>query len=344
MKKIAIDVMGGDYAPQETVAGALAAAKKYEIPVVLVGDEEKIRPLIQQAGMSAHPLVEIQHAGQVIGMDEHPGMAYRKKKDASVVVCARLVKKGICGSMVAPGSTGAAVTAGLFGLGRIKGIDRPAIATPIPTENGGTALLIDSGASANPGEKNILQNAVLGHYFAKKVYGIEKPRVGLLNIGTEEIKGSAMAAGVYPKMKEQEIYHFIGNVEGRDITAGVADVVVCDGFTGNVVLKFGEGVVKMFSTLLKRAVLEGGFRAKLGALFLKPALKNMMRSVDYAEYGGAPLLGVSGGLVICHGSSRRKAIQNAVRVASQMAESDMVKSVQAALTEENIKGANDEKK
>lgn len=337
MKKIAIDAMGGDYAPQETVAGALAAVREWHIPVVLVGAEEEIRPLVAAAGMENHALVEIRHASQVIGMNEHPGMAYRKKKDASIVVGARLVKSGECGALVAPGSTGAAVTAGLFGLGRIKGIDRPAIATPLPTAKGGTVVLIDSGASTTPEVENMLQNAIMGHCFAKAVYGQAEPRVGLLNIGTEEIKGSPLVTSLYPHMQAQKLYRFIGNVEGREILSGDVDVVVTDGFTGNVVLKFGEGVVKFFAILLKKAALEGGLRAKLGALLLKPALKRMMKSVDYAEYGGAPLLGVKGGLVICHGASNARAIQNAVRMASKMAESNMFAEVEAAVAEEEIK-------
>lgn len=331
MKKVAIDVMGGDYAPRETVAGALAAADKHQIPVVLVGDEAAVLPLVQAAGMQGHPLIEIQHASQVIGMDEHPGMAYRKKKDASIVVGARLVKEGKCGALVAPGSTGAAVTAGLFGLGRIKGIDRPAIATPIPTVTGGVVILIDSGASASPDEKNMLQNAIIGNAYSRAVYGLESPRVGLLNIGTEEIKGSPLVVSLYPQMQKQQMYRFVGNIEGRDITTGNVDVVVCDGFTGNVVLKFGEGLATMFFTLLKKVVEQGGIRAKIGSLLLKPALKRMVQAVDYAEYGGAPLLGVKGGLVICHGASKAKAIENAVRQASKMAESNILEEIEKSI-------------
>ena len=340
MKAIAVDAMGGDYAPVEIVRGALDAVRSWRIPVVLVGDEAQILPLVKAAGMTNDPLVKVQHASQVIGMDEHPGMAYRKKKDASIVVAAKLVKEGHCGALVAPGSTGAAVTAGLFGLGRIKGIRRPAIATPLPTQDGGTTLLIDSGASANPGVENLLQNALLGHVFMQRVYGIVEPRVGLLNIGTEEIKGSNVVTEVYPKMQEQSVYRFIGNVEGRDIPKRVADVVVCDGFTGNVVLKFAEGMATMMMHLLKDAVMKNGWRAKLGGWLLRPALKQALKKVDYAEYGGAPLLGVEGGLVICHGASKARAIQNAVRLASHIADSEMVEHIKTAL--ETVDATNEE--
>ena len=334
MKKIAIDAMGGDYAPQEIVIGALAAVKQWQIPIVLVGDEEQIRPLVQAEGMADHPLVVIRHSTEVIGMDEHPGMAFRKKKDASVSVCARLVKHGECGAMVAPGSTGAAVTAGLLGIGRIKGIERPAIATTIPNATGGSVILLDTGAGTDPNEKNMMQNALLGYYYAKEVAGIENPKLGLLNIGTEELKGKPLITKVYSLMKEQEIYPFIGNVEGRDIPTTSADVVVCDGFTGNALLKFGEGLAGMFFTLLKDAIGSGGWRAKLGAWLLYPALSKMKKSVDYAEYGGAPLLGIKGGLIICHGASKRKAICNATRLASKLAESDMAALVERAVAGE----------
>lgn len=331
MKKIAVDAMGGDYAPEEIVYGALQAVKNWQIPVILVGDSEQIAPLVEQAGMSGSPLVELHHASEVIGMDEHPGMAYRKKKDASIVQCAKLVKAGTAGAIVAPGSTGAAVTAGLFGLGRIPGFKRPAIATPLPRADGGVTLLLDSGASADPELESVLQNAVLGHFFMKEVYGISAPKIGLLNIGTEEIKGKPLVTQAFAAMREQSLYHFVGNVEGRDILTDQADVVVCDGFTGNAVLKFGEGVAKLIGTLLKEGIRNGGLRAKLGAWLLAPALRGMLRRVDYAEYGGAPLLGIQGGLVICHGASKRKAITNATKLASAIAEADLSARVQAAV-------------
>lgn len=330
-KQIAIDAMGGDYAPKEIVLGALEAVRRYAVPVVLVGDEAQIRPLVEAQGMASDPLVTIHHASQTIAMDEHPAMAFRKKKDASVSVCARLVKEGTCGAMIAPGSTGAAVTVGLFGLGRISGIHRPAIASVLPNEKGGLTLLIDAGASTQPNVNNLLENALLGHYYAKEVYGIAHPRVGLLNVGTEATKGNTLITETYEAMSAQSEYDFIGNVEGREVLSGDVDVVVCDGFTGNALLKFGEGLARMFFTLLKEAVGSGGWRAKLGAWLLTPALRSMKRRVDYKEYGGAMLLGVNGGLVICHGASDRRAIANATRLAAKMVASGAHEKVRAAL-------------
>lgn len=316
MDKIAVDAMGGDFAPLEIVLGAIQAVREWKIPVVLVGDEEQIRPILVQNHEENNPLIEIHHASEVIEMGEHPGMAYRKKKDASVSVGARLVKSGECGALVAPGSTGAAVTAGLLGIGRIRGIERPAILTPIPNQKGGYTYLIDSGASAQPKVETYVQNALLGYIYATKVAGIAQPKIGLLNIGEEVTKGSPLVAEANEILRNQKIIPFAGNAEGRDVMSGEFDVIVTDGFTGNVVLKFGEGAGKLVASLLKDAVYKGGILAKIGGLLLKPALKKyMVKRLDYAEYGGAPLLGIKGGLLICHGASKAKAIKNAIHMA-----------------------------
>ncbi len=319
MDKIAVDAMGGDFAPLEIVLGAIQAVREWKIPVVLVGDEEQIRPILVQNHEDKNPLIEIHHASEVIEMGEHPGMAYRKKKDASVSVGARLVKSGECGALVAPGSTGAAVTAGLLGIGRIRGIERPAILTPIPNQKGGYTYLIDSGASAQPKVETYVQNALLGYIYATKVAGIAHPKIGLLNIGEEITKGSPLVAEANEILRNQNVIPFAGNAEGRDVMTGEFDVVVTDGFTGNVVLKFGEGAGKLVASLLKDAVYKGGILAKIGGLLLKPALKKyMVKRLDYAEYGGAPLLGIKGGLLICHGASKAKAIKNAIHMAEDV--------------------------
>lgn len=326
--------MGGDFAPLEIVLGALQAVREYKIPVVLVGDEERISKILREHHEESNPLVEIHHASQVIEMGEHPGMAFRKKKDASISVGARLVKNGTCGALVAPGSTGAAVTAGLLGIGRIKGIERPAILTPIPNEKGGYTYLIDSGASAQPKVETYVQNALLGYIYAKKVAGIDSPRVGLLNIGAESAKGSPLVAEANGVLSRQNIIPFAGNAEGRDVMTGDFDVIVTDGFTGNVVLKFGEGAGKLIASLLKEAVMQGGLRAKLGGLLLKPALKKYVaKRLDYAEYGGAPLLGIRGVLLICHGASKAKAIKNAIRMARDVCNEHLDQVVTEALTQ-----------
>lgn len=319
MDKISVDAMGGDFAPLEIVLGAIQAVREYKIPVVLVGDKEQILKILHEQHEENNPLIEIHHASEVIEMGEHPGMAYRKKKDASISVAARLVRNGECGALVAPGSTGAAVTAGLLGIGRIKGIERPAILTPIPNEKGGYTYLIDSGASAQPKVETYIQNALLGYVYASKVAGIAAPKIGLLNIGEESAKGSPLVAEAYEVLSRQDVIPFAGNAEGRDVMTGEFDVIVTDGFTGNVVLKFGEGAGKLIASLLKDAVMKGGLRAKLGGLLLKPALKKYMaKRLDYAEYGGAPLLGIQGALLICHGASKAKAIKNAIHMASDV--------------------------
>ena len=345
MDKIAVDAMGGDFAPLEIVLGALQAVREYKIPVVLVGDEERISKILREHHEESNPLVEIHHASQVIEMGEHPGMAFRKKKDASISVGARLVKNGTCGALVAPGSTGAAVTAGLLGIGRIKGIERPAILTPIPNEKGGYTYLIDSGASAQPKMETYVQNALLGYIYAKKVAGIDSPRVGLLNIGAESAKGSPLVAEANGVLSRQNIIPFAGNAEGRDVMTEDFDVIVTDGFTGNVVLKFGEGAGKLIASLLKEAVMQGGLRAKLGGLLLKPALKKYVaKRLDYAEYGGAPLLGIRGVLLICHGASKAKAIKNAIRMARDVCNEHLDQVVTEALTQmknEEMQGSAD---
>lgn len=334
MDKIAVDAMGGDFAPLEIVLGAIQAVRAYRIPVVLVGDEAQISKILRDNHEENNPLIEIHHASQVIEMGEHPGLAYRKKKDASVSVGARLVKSGECGALVAPGSTGAAVTAGLLGMGRIKGIERPAILTPIPNRKGGYTFLLDSGASAQPKADTYVQNAILGYIYAKKVAGIRDPKIGLLNIGEESIKGSPVVAEANELLRSQKVIPFTGNAEGRDVMTGEFDVVVTDGFTGNVVLKFGEGAGALFAALLKEAVMKGGLRAKIGALLLKPALKKyLVKRMDYSEYGGAPLLGVNGTLMICHGSSKAKAIKNAIRQAAAVCSEHLDEVVKDTLAE-----------
>lgn len=332
MVKIAVDAMGGDYAPLEVVRGAIRAVNDFKVNVVLVGDKEQIETILKNENEINNDLIEIKHASQVIGMDEHPGLAFRKKRDASITVGAKLVKSGECQVLVAPGSTGAAVTAGLLGIGRIPGIERPAILTPLPNEKGTQTFLIDSGASAQPKEETYLQNALLGYVYAKYVAHIENPKIGLLNIGEESVKGSPAVSAAYKLLSEQKIIPFAGNVEGREVMSGDYDVVVTDGFTGNIVLKFGEGAGRLFSALIKESVNKGGIRAKLGALLLKPALKEyLMKRMDYAEYGGAPLLGIRGGLIICHGSSKSWAIRNAIKLAIDVAKGNLHEIIVKAL-------------
>lgn len=332
--RIAIDAMGGDFAPLETVLGAIEAVKENaQIEVVLVGDEVQIKDILKDSGELNNPRISVHHASQVIGMDEHPGQALRKKKDASIVVATRLVHDKDCDVVVAPGSTGAAVAAALFGLGRIKGIDRPVIATPMPTVKGITVML-DSGANANSKPKHLVQGAIMGVEYAKLLLNKENLTVGLLNIGEEATKGNEVVLSAHPVLKGLKSINFFGNVEGRDIPKGTVDVVVCDGFVGNVILKFAEGLVVGLSAMIKEAIMNGGFLAKLGALLVKPALKTIAKKVDHTENGGAPLLGVNGVFMIAHGSSKSKEIKTAITIGNDLAERKIIQHITDVIEEE----------
>lgn len=312
--KIALDVMGTDYGPGELVLGAVMAVKEYDCEVVLVGDESTIQQFLQQYGAAQDSRLTIQHASEVIGMHEHPGIAVKTKKDASIVVASELLRNKQCDALVSSGSTGAAVASALFHLGRIRGVARPAIATPIPSLTG-TTVLLDSGAKVDARPEHMVQNAIMGSIYAELMLGIQNPTVGLLNIGEEETKGNEQALAAYPLLKEERLIHFIGNVEGRDVNKGTVDVVVCDGFVGNVVLKFAEGLATAILTMVRNAIMEGGPLAKLGGLLIKPALGRLKKRLDPEAYGGALLLGVRAPFFICHGSSRALAIKNAIGVA-----------------------------
>lgn len=333
--KIAVDAMGGDYAPEEIVLGAIHAVSEYKFDVVLVGDEQRIRNVLRQYGAKESDRLSIVHASEVIEMGEHPVQAVRKKKDASIVVATRLVRDGQCDAVVAPGSTGAAVTAALLGLGRIAGIERPCIATPIPSKKGITVLL-DSGANSNSKPKHLVEAAIMGSHYAKYILGIDKPQIGLLNIGEEVTKGNELCQRTYPLLEKLKTISFYGNVEGRDIPNGTVDVVVCDGFVGNVILKFGESMAMFIYRLVKQAIKNSGFIAKLGALAIYPALKSLKKRLDFTEYGGAPLLGVNGSFIICHGSSKAKAIKNAIRVAGELVEQDVTGHIRHSIEEEGV--------
>ena len=331
--KIAVDAMGGDYAPEEVVLGAIEAVKAYKYDVVLVGDEKKIRKVMAEHGSEESERLTIVHAAEVIEMDEHPAQAIRKKKDASIVVATRLVKEGVCDAVVAPGSTGAAVTAALLGLGRIKSIERPCIATPIPSKKG-VSVLLDSGANSDSKPKHLVQAAIMGTHYAKYIFNIESPKIGLLNIGAEASKGNELSQTTYPMLEATKTISFYGNIEGRDITEGIVDVVVCDGFVGNVILKFGEGIALFIMQLVKDSIRKGGILAKLGAMAVMPAFKHLKKRLDFTEYGGAPLLGVDGSFIICHGSSKAKTIRHAVRVAGELVEEDVVGHIRSSIEEE----------
>ncbi len=331
--KIAVDAMGGDFAPEQIVYGAVRAARKYGVGIVLVGDEPQIRKVLEREQGWEGLGIDICHTTEVIEMGEHPAEAVRTKKDSSLVVATRLVKEGKCDAVLSAGSTGAAVTAAQLILKRIKGIGRPTIATPMPTPKGVT-LLLDSGANVDSKPEHLVQSGMMGSIYAEYVFGVKSPRVGLLNIGEEETKGNEQAKATYQILKTMRTINFCGNAEGRDVPKGNFDVVICDGFVGNVVLKFGEGLAKTIMKLIKDAVKEGGILPKLGALLLKPTLKKLGKRLDATEYGGAPLLGVNGCCLISHGSSNAKAICSAIGVAKGYVEGAVLERIQEKLREE----------
>lgn len=333
--KVAIDAMGGDHAPEEILLGAMAAVKDYGCDIVLVGDETLLKEAMRKHGVREGEHIFVHHASEVIDMHESPGAAVRKKRDASVVVATRLVKEGECAAVISAGSTGAAVAAALFGLGRLPKIERATIATPIPNLTG-TTMLLDSGANVDSKPKHLVQSAIMGSIYAQYVLGVENPRVGLLSIGEEETKGNELTLSTYPLLSQVQNINFIGNVEGRDIPKGSVDVVVCDGFVGNVVLKFGEGLASAIMRLLKDAVQQSGFFTKMASLMLLPVMKRLRKKLDYAEYGGAPLLGVNGCCIICHGSSKAKAIKNAVRVAKEFTEQQVATHISEMIAKEEV--------
>ncbi|MBT9142628.1 MAG: Phosphate acyltransferase [Dehalococcoidia bacterium] len=317
--KIAVDAMGGDNAPGEIVKGAVEAARSGIANILLVGNELQV-----EAELAKYPKLHnlsIVHASEVIGMDEHPAVALRKKKDASITVATRLVKEGEAGGLVSAGSTGAQVGAALLGLGRIPGIQRPAIAMVLPALRGGK-LMLDVGANVDCKPQNLLQFALMGGIYANRVMGISDPKIGLLNIGTEINKGNELTQAAYELLAAAPI-NFIGNYEARDIPSGEADVIVCDGFVGNSILKFSEGLIMSLFSMLQ-AEMARSVRTRLGAALMLPGFKSIKRKLEYEEYGGAPLLGAQGVSIVCHGSSRAKAITNAVQMAVQCLSSRFV--------------------
>ncbi|MGI6449876.1 MAG: phosphate acyltransferase PlsX [Desulfitobacteriia bacterium] len=321
--RIAVDAMGGDYAPQEIVKGAVKAAEVYPgLQLVLVGQAEKIKEHLPDGKLK--PNMEIYEAQEIIGMDEHPAVAIKKKKDASIVVATRLVKEGYAEALVSAGSTGAQMAAALLGLGRIKGISRPAICTVLPTLKAGK-LLLDVGANPDAKPEYLLQYGMMGSVYAEMILGIPNPRVALLNIGSEEGKGNELTQTAYQLFKASSL-NFIGNIEGREIPYGTADVIVCDAFVGNIVLKTIEGMASSLFQLIKEKITANSVR-KMGALLIKPGLKEIAQKLDYSEYGGAPLLGVNGTSIICHGSSKEKAIYNAIRVAKECCEQKIIENI-----------------
>lgn len=325
--RIAVDAMGGDFSPQEAVQGAVLAVKEKKVHIILVGREEEIRKELSEA-VFPEELISVVDAREKIEMHEHPATAVRKKKNASIVVANRLVKEGKADAVVSAGNTGAAMAASLLNLGRIPGIARPAIAIPMPTLNG-TKVLLDAGANADCEPKDLLQFALMGSVYAETVLGLATPQVALLSIGEEETKGNRLVLETHRLLKESSL-NFIGNIEGKDIPVGRYDVVVCDGFVGNTVLKLIEGVAGVLFKQIKDVLLSSPW-TKIGAALIKPGLQSLYAKLDYSEYGGAPLLGVRGITIVSHGRSKAKAFKNAITYGMKAVEEDLIGKIRQSV-------------
>lgn len=330
--KIALDAMGGDHAPAAIIHGAVWAARDFGVTVQLVGQPDIIKTELARHDTRGLDLPIIP-ASEVIEMDESPVAAAKSKQDSSMVVGLQLVKKGDSHAFVTAGNSGGAMAAALFGLGRIRGVKRPALGTIFPTDSKhGFCFLLDVGANSDVRHEHLHQFALMGHHYARHVLGISSPRVGLLSIGEEDEKGSLLTQRVSPLLRDSRIINFVGNVEGKDIPTGLADVVVTDGFTGNVYIKGAEGVAWIIQKYLEREI-KSRPAALLGALLARGAIKAFRTRLDYREFGGGPLLGVNGVVIVAHGRSDPYALRHAIRVAKQAAEHNIVEAIASGLDE-----------
>lgn len=317
--KIAIDLMGGDLGLESNLKGCVDAINEYQVEMIFVGKEDEIKKALEAYSLDKK-YYSIVDAQEVISNEEKAGMAILRKKESSMVKALNLVKEGEAQAVISAGSTGALLSGATLLVGRINGIKRPALAPVMPTIDG-VAVLIDAGANVDSKPEYLKQFGVMGSIYAEKVIGIQQPKVGLANIGEEAEKGNELVKQAYELLTETDI-NFIGNLEVRDVFTGKADVIVCDGFVGNTILKTAEGTAKMIMKLLKRSLMSS-LKSKIGALLLKSSLTNLKKEIDYSEYGGAPLLGVNGGVIKAHGSSDANAIKNAIRQAKVYCENDV---------------------
>lgn len=322
--KIALDAMGGDFAPDVTIAGAIEAVNEDDdIHVILVGDRVRLTESLKGKRYPSDRL-SIYHASEVVQMHESPVVALRKKRDSSIRRAIELVKNQEADAVVSAGHSGVVMATSLFVLGKVQNLDRPAIATIMPSLTG-HFLLIDAGANVDCNSENLLEFGYMGDAYCRVVFGNPSPRIALLSIGEEEVKGNELTKEAFKHLKNSGM-NFIGNIEGKDIFTGKADVIICDGFIGNIVLKVSEGLAETILKML-RMEISSVATGKIGYLLIKPAIKNFKRRTDYSEYGGAPLLGINGTCIISHGRSSAKAIKNAIRVASDMAQKNVQKAI-----------------
>ena len=327
--KIAIDAMGGDHGPAPVVDGAIQALKKLDIELVLVGQQDQIQEELNLT-QCTDARVTIRHATQTVGMHESPAQVARKKRDSSIWVATNMVKSGEADAVVSAGNTGATMVSAFFLLGAIKGVERPAICATLPTLEG-TAIMLDVGATVDCTARQLYQFGIMGHEYGKHLLGRTNPRVGLLSIGEEDTKGNEVTKEAFRLLRESPL-NFIGNLEGRDVYSGNADVIVCDGFLGNVSLKISEGLADAMKKMLMREVM-ASWMGRLSLPFITGPLMSLKRRTDYAEFGGAPLLGVNGISMICHGRSSAKAIKNAIFRTEALAAGRLIELIQRDIEE-----------
>ena len=326
--RIVVDGMGGDNAPKAIVGGVVDAIKEYNVEIVITGDKEILEKEFSSYEFDRSKL-EIVHTTEIIENEDKPVQAIRRKKDSSMVVGLNLVKEKKADAIVSAGSTGALLTGATLVVGRIKGIDRPCLCPCMPNIKGSMTIIADGGANADCKPRNLSEFAMMADIYLKKVLKMENPRVGLANIGAEEGKGNELVKTAYEELKNMDL-NFIGNVEGRDVIESKADVIVCDGFTGNIILKTCEGVAIGMMNLMKETLM-GSTKGKQGALLIKDDMRKMKAFLDYSEYGGAPFLGVKGGVIKAHGSSDSKAIKNAIKQAINFANGNVVEDIESYL-------------
>jgi phosphate acyltransferase len=329
MRRIAVDAMGSDAAPGPEVDGAIQAVRERIAEVLLVGPEEALRAELARRPSAKGLGIEVVHASEVVTMEDAAAKAFRRKRDSSIRVAARLVREGKVDGLVSAGNTGAVMTTAKIVLGALEGVDRPGLAAVMPNFKGSATVILDVGATAVCEPHNLEQFAVMGELFYRAIFGVERPRVGLLSNGQEEHKGTELTRQAHARLKQLPL-NYIGYVEGRDVLNGRVDVMVADGFTGNVVLKATEGVAEVLASLLKET-LSSTLSAKVGSVLARRALRKFKKRVDYTEYGGAPLLGIRGVSIICHGGSNANAIKHAIRVAAEFAEGKVNEKIEREL-------------
>src|SRR6266568_7295197 len=325
MRRIAVDAMGTDAAPQPEVEGAILAAREKHAEVILGGPEEALKRELARRDVQGLP-IELVHASEAITMEDAAAKAFRRKRDSSIRVAARLVREGKADGLISAGNTGAVMTTAKIVLGMLEGVDRPALAAVFPTSQGKAAVLLDVGANVDCKASHLEQFAVMGEVYYRTIFGVDQPRVGLLSIGEEDHKGNDLTREAFALLKQLRL-NFLGNVEGRDLYNGRADVIVCDGFVGNVALKVSEGLVEAIRAILKET-LQSTITRQMGYLLARDAFKDFKKRLDYSEYGGAPLLGLKGVAIVSHGSSNGNAIKNAIRVAAEFARSGINQKIE----------------